>query len=108
MLPKKNRLTRQELDRVFKEGKTISGDYLYLKFLPSEDKALTQISAVVPKTISKKAVIRNRFRRKIYNSILASAKTPPIKGVVVINKDISKLSEPQLNNEINKLLNKTR
>jgi len=65
MLPKKNRADRKSVERIFKEGRYVNSNNLTLKFIQIES-AYPQISFVVPKTVSKKAVIRNLLRRRGY------------------------------------------
>lgn len=67
MLPKKNRADKKSVDIIFKKGRIISTPTLSFRFLVDEKKGIPRVSCVVPKTISKKAVIRNTERRKAYD-----------------------------------------
>ena len=69
MFPKKNRVDRKTIEKIFKEGKFVNSPNLTLKFIKNK---LTQgslpprISFITPKTVSKKAVDRNLLRRRGY------------------------------------------
>ncbi len=65
MLPKKNRADTKLVKKIFKEGKFINSPNLTLKYLDniSNEK---RISFIVPKTVSKKAIVRNLLRRRGY------------------------------------------
>jgi ribonuclease P protein component len=66
MLPKSIRFTSLLFDRVFRKAKRVSfGSYLFLV----SDSRLPHFSVVVGKKISKKAVVRNRLRRQLYEII---------------------------------------
>lgn len=68
MLPKRNRADRKGVEQIFKSGAFINSNNLSFKFiLPHSNQ--TQISFIVPKTVSKKAVERNTLRRAGYNAI---------------------------------------
>jgi len=65
MLPKKNRVDKKTIEKIFKEGKFVGSPNLTLKFLiTNRDK--NQISFITPKIVSKKAVKRNLLRRRGY------------------------------------------
>jgi len=65
MLPKKSRLSKKTIEKIFEEGKFINFPNLTLKFLVVHGKE-KQTSFVVPKNIVKLAVRRNSLRRKSY------------------------------------------
>ncbi|MDD4358411.1 MAG: ribonuclease P protein component [Candidatus Pacebacteria bacterium] len=65
MLKKENRLTKKkDFDRVYKKGRGIRSDSLFLKILEN-DKEKTRIGIVISKKVSKKAVERNKIKRRI-------------------------------------------
>lgn len=66
MLPKKNRADKKAVEKVFKEGKFLNSPNLTFKFTLTNNSAAPRISFIVPKTISKKAVSRNKLRRLGY------------------------------------------
>jgi ribonuclease P protein component len=77
MLPLKYRLKKKkDIDRVFKEGKGIKEDFLFLKFT-SNNLGNSRFAVIVSRKISKRATIRNKIKRKIRAVI--SQKLPKIK-----------------------------
>ncbi len=65
MLPKKNRNSRKTIEQIFKSGRFVSSPNLTFKFTIKEDSE-KMVSFITPKTISKKAVVRNLLRRRGY------------------------------------------
>ena len=64
MLPKRNRLKkRSDIEAVFKKGKSIKQDFLFLRILRNNLK-ISRFGFMVSKKISKKATIRNKVRRR--------------------------------------------
>jgi len=63
MLPKKRRINKDSFKRLFKEGKTVSSRFFTLKVLNTGDN-LNKFSVVVPVSVEKKAVKRNKFKRR--------------------------------------------
>lgn len=65
MLPKHFRLRKKEdVNRVFKEGKSAASPELALRFLPN-DLGQTRVTVLVGKKLHKSAVARNKLRRRI-------------------------------------------
>lgn len=65
MLPKKNRLKKEkDFEKVFKKGKGLRKDFLFLKLLNNNLKK-SRFGIVVSTKISKKATVRNKTRRRI-------------------------------------------
>jgi len=65
MLPKSNRLQKKkDIGQVFKKGRALKEDFLVLKTLQNNlDK--TRFAFIVSLKVSKKAVLRNKLRRKL-------------------------------------------
>lgn len=62
-LKTKNRLKKKkEFDGVFKNGKTVNGSFLFIKF-KSNNLDVSRFGFVISLKVSKKAVKRNRIRR---------------------------------------------
>ena len=69
MLPKENRLKKKkDFDRVSTGGRQVPGNFLILKF-QSNDLALSRIGFVVSKKVSKKAVLRNKLKRRLREAV---------------------------------------
>ncbi|OGN05238.1 MAG: ribonuclease P protein component [Candidatus Yanofskybacteria bacterium RIFCSPHIGHO2_01_FULL_44_22] len=59
----KNRVkNKKEFDEVFKRGKTVSGSFLFVRFIKSMGE-FPRFGFIISSKISKKAVIRNRIKR---------------------------------------------
>ena len=86
MLPKENRLKKKkDFEEVFEKGKGYKEDFVYLKIRKNKLK-LSRFGFIVSKKFSKKAVVRNKIKRKLRESI--RTKLPRIKkgidGVITI------------------------
>lgn len=105
MLKKKERLTRKEFDRFFSIGKRLHTPSFQLIYAPSSS---FHGSVVVGKKVSKKAVDRNRLRRRIYALLYTCNKTTPLfKTIIVITKSqVTALSKRALRDEIHKAIEK--
>lgn len=69
MLPKINRLKKKkDFEKVFNDGQTIKSDIFFLKTLPNDQK-VNRIGFVVSKKIDKRAVIRNKVKRRLREAI---------------------------------------
>ena len=119
MLSKKNRVDKKEIDLIFKKGRFVGSQNLTLKFFINLDKTKEKkISFITPKSVSKKAVIRNLLRRRGYAVLEKYMKQFPVAilGVFIFNKKSTeffggrknKKYKPILNleNEIKNILNK--
>ena len=110
MLPKKNRVSKKEVDLVFKQGRFAISPNLTFKYI---QKAIGQtygnshkISFIVPKSIAKLAVKRNFLRRRGYSVLEKYISQFPtgIVGVFVFKKYQDDLSI--IENEIKTILTK--
>lgn len=76
MISSSNRLRTSEVEKVLKYGRGLPhGAYLSAKiFHPKEESSATIRSAVViSKKVAKTAIVRNRVRRAVYDSITAAS-----------------------------------
>jgi ribonuclease P protein component len=65
MLPKANRLRRRkDIQTLFSKGESVFDDVCGLKYRRNQRNE-TRVAVIVGKRISKKAVVRNRIRRRI-------------------------------------------
>lgn len=77
MLPEINRLKKEkDFERAFKKGKGSKEDFLYLKVVKNNLEN-SRFGFIISKKFSKKAVIRNKIRRRL--SRLIEIKLPKIK-----------------------------
>lgn len=71
MLSSPNRLRKtNDFKRVFKNGKGVQGDKIFMKVRPNKEGAV-RIGIIVSKKVAKKAVDRNRIRRILSEGIRA-------------------------------------
>jgi ribonuclease P protein component len=61
---------KKDFELVFKRGKALRGKLLVLKFVVNED-GRPRVGIVVSKKISKKAVVRNKVRRRLQAAVKA-------------------------------------
>lgn len=69
MLPQKNRISRRSFDDVFTKGQFFGGEYLSGKVLNFDNNSESRFSCVVPKKSLKRAVDRNKLRRRVYSAL---------------------------------------
>ena len=86
MLPEKNRLSKKkDFDKVFKKGKSSFDGLLGVKMLKNEQE-FTRFGIIVSSKVSKKAVIRNKIKRRIRNIIAKNYNSgADAKNVVIIS-----------------------
>jgi ribonuclease P protein component len=101
-LPKKYRLTKiRDFDRIFKEGRTVKGSFLFIKFILAKD---SRFGLSVSTKAYKKASDRNRIKRVFLEKIKDYIeKEKKYDMIVVVNK---KGSEDKLIAELAGLLDK--
>lgn len=88
MLKKKERLTKKEFDRFFASGRRIHSPFFTLIFTAAPD---FHGAVVVGKKVYKRAVDRNRLRRRLYNIIYRLSRENQLRGVyIVITKPAAK------------------
>lgn len=106
MLLKKNRASKKDIDKIFKEGRFFVSTNLTFKFIFIKNQKEPKISFIAPKNIAKLAVKRNLLRRKGYFVLKKYIKnvSPSVVGVFVFKKHQEDVSV--LENETKNLLNK--
>ncbi len=67
MLPKKQRLTRIEIEEIKKGGQTLVSPSFRLRYTKNNE--TFKVAPVVSKKVSSNAVNRNSIRREIYNVV---------------------------------------
>jgi len=107
VLPKKYRLTKKEIEKFFQREKVFYGRFVVLKkiknFLP-----ISRFGFVISQKISKKAVLRNKIKRRlneVIQKILKEIK-PGYDIVFFVKKGIEKQQFLLLKKEIEDLLKK--
>ena len=110
MLSKRNRLKKQkDFGRVFKKGRGAKEDFLYLKVVKNELES-SRFGFVVSKEFSKKAVLRNKIRRRLAELVMI--KLPKIKKgidvVIVVMPEFKTRDFWEIEEIINKLFEKAK
>lgn len=104
-LPRQNRLAKKkDFDNVFKEGKTVKGSFLFIKYVRS-DITVPRFGFIVPTKVFRKAVDRNRIKRvlsEVIRGYLKSVNDP--QDVVIM---VKKGKERDISQELTELLLKT-
>lgn len=105
MLPKKERLTRKEFNRFFSLGKRFHSPTFQIVYTPSQE---LHASVVVPKKIIRRAVERNKIRRRIYDIVRHYRTDTAVKGVFIFlaKSSVGSMSYATLKEEINTNLHK--
>lgn len=88
MLSKQNRISKNDFNIIFKNGKTILSPIFVFKYQKNLENQ-GRFSFVVPKTVVKSAVKRNSLRRKGFNS-LKNKGFPAISGIFIYKKGVDK------------------
>lgn len=81
MLKKKDRLTKKEFDRFFSSGRRLHSPLFTLVHSQNES---FHGAVVVGKKVFKKAVDRNRLRRRVYNIIYRLSRENKLAGVYIV------------------------
>lgn len=106
MLPKKNRVSVKEVDKIFKEGRFLVSPSLTFKYLKNDTKRV-KISFIAPKNVAKLAVKRNLLRRRGYSVLEKYINLFPsgIIGVLIFKKyqDDILIIENEIKNILNKI-----
>lgn len=85
MLPKTNRLTKAQFDQAFTTGRRNNGTYCTVIFVPGPT---FHCAVVVSKKVCKKAVLRNRWRRRVYGVVesIVATESPALGTYLVMVK----------------------
>lgn len=107
MLPKKERLTREDFNRFFSAGKRTHFPDFQLIYAPY---TTLHVSVVVSKKISKRAVVRNKLRRRVYDLVRRYRDSEGVTGVYIfiIKSDALKKSFGALQTDVTKALQKVK
>ena len=99
MLPKKERLSRQEFNRFFSVGEKIHTPSLHIVYAPH---ASFHASVVVSKKVAKLAVRRNKIRRRIYDIVRRYQREKHTTGVFIFltKSGIEKKTYPSIKEEV--------
>lgn len=111
MLSKKYRFhSRGGVRFVYQHGKTIRKPKMSLIFTDNS-RGFTRVAVVVSKKVSKKAVDRNRIRRRVYEVIRKNFEFVPKKKdyiFVIYSKDIMKIKNEELERLLGELVEESK
>ncbi len=105
MLPKRRRVTKKLLEQTLKEGSVLHSPSFIFRFKKESPDKYSHFAFIVPKTVSKSAVERNKMRRKGYN-IVRKMSINKGYGLFFYKKGSQKSTIEELNNEIKGLISK--
>lgn len=107
MLKKTERLSTRQFDEYFRVGRRLHGTYLQLIYSPAP---VFHGAAVVGKKVAKKAVDRNKQRRRIYNALYALKGQQDLVGVYILiaKPPTANVGYKTLKQEIEYLVGQTR
>lgn len=105
-----SRLPREHIPEVVKKGKRYHGALVSLHVLPLEHADGARFAFVVSKKVARKAVLRNRIRRRMREATrgLLDRIRPGLGIVLVGKKEIRDVSLHDIAEEITQLLKKAR
>ena len=106
MLPSKQRLTRQQFTNILKnpEIKVVFNAVGTLKYI--KDKELSSLCVVTGSKQQKKAVLRNKARRRIYTLFSKNPYKISISGILYVSKQSYDMSHEQIKDRFYALLSK--
>ncbi len=100
---------RNDVNKVYQKGKAIRGNQISLKYRINSSNNEYKIAVVVSKKTAKRAVVRNRIRRRIFEVIRLNSDLIPngFEAVIgVYSEDVKNYKSEELESEIKKLLSK--
>ena len=101
MLPKKYRLPIQNF--VGKKGRSDKSRYFLLKIFPGVHK-FSRFGIIISSKVSKKAVDRNRIKRRIFNFVREIKNQLPLNDyLIIVHPEASKLNEKELIKELSEI-----
>jgi ribonuclease P protein component len=110
VLPKQNRLPlRNELNRVKKNGRIVSGRFFGLLLAQQPEAAVSRFGIICSNKIHRKAVKRNQIRRWLGEAMLRLLPKlkPGFDGVFLVKKNIVDQEFAQIETEVEKIFKKS-
>lgn len=102
MLKRSTRLSKHLFSEIMQVGRSLHAENVWLKYRKTGD-SLGRFSVSTPKKVSKKAVVRNRARRRVY-SVIKPVKG--LEGIFFAKNDLELVSFTKLTEEVASLLAK--
>lgn len=110
MFPSENRLKNdKDIKTLFARGKSVFDMSLGLKFFRNKS-AFSRFTVVVGTKVSKKAVIRNKIKRRI--RAIIEKRLPLIVGgfdvMILVKKEVLKIKYPELKDQVERVLKRAK
>jgi ribonuclease P protein component len=96
MLPKNKRINKETFQKIMKNGRLISNPLFVFRYISQES---PQYTFVAPKTVAKRANLRNNLRKQGYNC-LRLLSLPPTAGIFFYKKMTLKPKTSEINKAI--------
>lgn len=99
------------LNYVYRNGKTVRQGPLSLRFVTNTRRTRSRVAIVVSKKVAKKAVERNRIRRRLYEATrlkLPNIKAPHDIVITVFDKQLLQFSADDIDQIITKIFTKAQ
>lgn len=110
MISQKHRFHGQKgITRVYRQGLTVRGMQMSLKYLRNRRTKDFRAAIVVSRKVHKSAVVRNRIRRRLYEivrELSSQIKLPFDMVIVVYSEDLSNVEYDLLRSELKAMLEK--
>jgi len=110
MFGRKNHLRdKKEFEKIYKQGKTIIGDFLFLKIIKNNLNT-NHFGWVVSLKVSKKAVARNRIRRRLKEISRENSKDikPGFNILIIAKPNIVDKEFQEIKKELEELFQKAK
>lgn len=97
--------TAADFNRTYKFGRSSNGDFLYIKYHPN-NLDYSKLAVVASKKVSKRAVVRNRCKRRVVEIVRKEwgSVAPGQNMIITIKSDISKLDHSKVEASVNDCL----
>ncbi len=102
MLAKKQRLTTKEFNEVFKRGAVACGAFVCVRLCPNR-REFPRFACVMPGKLARKAHLRNRGRRRLYDAVeklLEQISDQSLDAIVVAKKPLEAIEFEKLVSDI--------
>ncbi len=106
MIPKTNRINREDFEKVMKKGGFQSSGLFSLRFLKNPLNS-THFSVVASKKVAKNAVLRNKIRRRAYSILHKNIKNPYF-IILIRKKGVEKATFTEVEADIISVLEKAK
>lgn len=110
MLPQISRLKkRKDFDAIFKKGKGLKDDFLFLKLIENDLK-VSRFGFVVSRKVSAKATVRNKIKKRLREAVktLLPEMKKGFDGVLVVQRNVSGKNYKEIEKAVASLFKKAK